>query len=118
MGNIPAEIAQLREDVLEDVELGVNLVKGNIALDKKKVLVLSIPYAIGWKAKVDGKTQELLCANVQNMGLLLEPGRHTVELSYETPCIKLGAFISALALIILAALLLSGRTVCSGKRNN
>ncbi|MBQ3294864.1 MAG: YfhO family protein [Erysipelotrichaceae bacterium] len=89
----------LKEDVLEDVEFSVNRIDGNIDLKKDKYMLLSIPYANGWKAYVDGKEKELLRANECYMALSLEKGSHTIELRYNTPFLKFGSLVSMVSII-------------------
>lgn len=94
----------LGEDVLENVEMSANRVRGTIHLDEAKWLQLSIPYSVGWTAKVDGALVPLSKSGGMYMGLMLEPGDHEVVLSYTTPYLKEGAMISAAGAVICAAL--------------
>ena len=89
----------LKEDVLEDVEFSINRIYGKISLNSDKYMLLSIPYAKGWKAYIDGKETELLKANECYMALSLEKGSHTIELKYKTPFLKLGALVSMISMI-------------------
>ncbi len=101
MSEMEAYADHLKEDVLTDIEMFTNGVKGKISLDTKKLLVLSIPYQSGWTAYVDEQKTDLLKANVMYMGLALDAGVHRVELRYREPGIRLSLIISAAGIIIL-----------------
>jgi len=100
----PARINKLKENVLEDVSLGINRLSGRIDLSEDKILVLSLPFSPGWSAKVDGVNQELKPANTMFMALPLTSGRHYIELQYFTPGLKLGLACTALGFIMLVFL--------------
>lgn len=94
MEDYPKQISALRQEILEQEELGVNFVKGTIRLSKDKILCLSIPYSKGFYAIVDGKKTSLLKANTMYMALPLTAGSHTIELYYRTPGLRIGICIS------------------------
>ena len=94
MDQYPQQIAKLKENVLENVNMGTNEITGTIHLDKKKIVCLSLPYSKGWKAYVDGKEQEILQANTMYMALDLDEGDHKIELRYFTPGLKAGILLS------------------------
>jgi hypothetical protein len=48
----------------------------------------------GWKAAVDGKSTDLLCADGTLLGLPLAPGRHVVVLTYAPDMFRIGLFVS------------------------
>ena len=84
------KISRLRENVLENIELGTDCLDGDISLEQRKILCIPTPYSRGWKAYVDGKEQEVLCLNLHYPGLVLESGDHHVHLEYEMPYGKAG----------------------------
>jgi uncharacterized membrane protein YfhO len=67
-----------------------NLIKGHIERDQPVMLFFSIPYDDGWKAEVDGVKKELEMIHYGFTGLLLDPGKHAIELRYEPPLSKVG----------------------------
>jgi uncharacterized membrane protein YfhO len=69
-------------------------------------MVLGIPYSKGWRAYVDGKKEKLLQANVMYMALPLTAGTHHIVLKYETPYLKTGLFVSLVAFLILAGVMI------------
>ena len=109
MDNYPAQINKLREDVLENINVGNDKVSGTINLKKNKILCLSIPYSKGWSAKLDGKKADLLKANSLFMALLLEAGEHKIELEYHVPGLRLGLCFFALGAAILSGMIIHDR---------
>ena len=95
MDDYADKVNALKEDVLENVIIDTNVVKGTISLSESKILCLSIPYSNGWTAYVDGEEQELLKANRMYCALELSEGEHEIELRYNTPGFKLGMLVSA-----------------------
>jgi uncharacterized membrane protein YfhO len=95
------EIEALKENVLENVKLQGNTVSGHISLTENKILVLSLPYNEGWKAFVNGKRVPLLRANIMYMGLPLKAGDYDIKLTYFTPGLALGIFLSVLGFLFL-----------------
>lgn len=99
----------LKENVLENVEVLTNKVKGTISLEEDKLLVLSIPYKGGWTAYVDGEETEILKANLMYMALPLAAGEHTIELHYTIPGLNISLMISAAGIVILVTALIVRR---------
>ena len=105
MNNYSSCINNLKTDILEDVKFSSNTVKGRINLEKNKLLCMSVPFSKGWTARVDGKKAELIKTNGMYCGLLLEKGKHIIELKYSTPGFKTGAIISVLSIAIFIVLI-------------
>jgi hypothetical protein len=66
--------------------------------------VLADENAPGWRATVDGAPAPVETADVLLRAVPLGPGAHRVELAYETPLLRAGVAISALAWLALAGL--------------
>lgn len=109
MDNYMKQVAALREDVMEQEEIGTNYVKGTIQLNQDKLLCLTIPYDQGWTAYVDGVKTELLQANTMFTALPLTAGQHTIELHYQTRGLKAGAAITAIGFILFLVIVVSGK---------
>jgi Bacterial membrane protein YfhO. len=105
MDNYPQQIDALREDVLENINIGTNSVSGTISLDTAKLLCLSIPYSSGWTAYVNGDKTELLRTNTMYSGLLLSPGEHKIDLQYKTVGIDLGFILSCVGFVLFIGLI-------------
>ncbi|MGE5303901.1 MAG: YfhO family protein [Alphaproteobacteria bacterium] len=69
--------------------------------DTPGFLVLADAYYPGWKAFMDGKESPIYRANFVMRAVFLPPGRHTVVFRYDPVSFKLGAAISAGALLLM-----------------
>ena len=112
MDEFDNQIDALKEDVLDNVELPTNGVRGTIDASKDELLFLSIPYSDGWSATVDGTEADIICANTAFMGIALSAGRHSIELRYATPGLGLGMTIGAGGLLAAGVLVV----VCELRR--
>lgn len=112
MDEFDGQIDALKEDVLDNVELPTNGVRGTIDASKDELLFLSIPYSDGWSATVDGAEANIICANTAFMGIALSAGRHSIELRYATPGLGLGMTIGAGGLLAAGVLVV----VCELRR--
>ena len=89
---------------LHETEFFTNSLKFRTETEKERLLCLSIPYAKGWSAKIDGKNLPLLRTQIGLTGMMVPPGEHEIELRYSTPYLKLGVLLSLLGLILFALL--------------
>lgn len=106
MTDTDKQVAKLAENTLENIQIGTDTVDGTVTLDRSKILLLTIPYCDGWTATVDGKEVQLLQANTMFSALALEPGEHTIHLTYCTPHLKAGLAVSVLGFAAFGATLL------------
>lgn len=106
MTDTDRQVAKLAENTLENIQIGTDTVDGTVTLDRSKILLLTIPYCDGWTATVDGKEAQLLQANTMFSALALEPGKHTIHLTYRTPHLKAGLTVSVLGFAAFCATLL------------
>ena len=67
--------------------------------DSDRYLYIAVPYSEGWHAKVDGKTSEIIRANIAFMAISLPSGNHTIEMTYSTPYLYAGWIISAVGTV-------------------
>lgn len=74
--------------------------KGDINLEEDSKILFTIPYDEGWNIKVDGKTVEQEKALEDLITINLEKGSHIIELKYTPKGLKIGIYISLLALFI------------------
>lgn len=100
MDTYAEKTAALKKNVLKNIHLHENSayalkeISGTIKADHRELLCLSIPYAKGWDAYVDGRKVNILHTNTMYMGIMLDQGYHTVRLVYHTPGLKEGMIIS------------------------
>ena len=102
------QVPRLLQTQLKQVDLHKNPISfatgkitGEIASPGEQILTFNLPYAEGWKLKIDGKKTDLFHVNVMFMGALLQEGAHRIELTYMTPGLYPGMFISILALVLM-----------------
>lgn len=105
MTGLEEQVAAMKEDTLENVEISTNRITGNISLDADKLLCFSIPYSQGWTLLVDGEETELLQTNVMYMGVPLTAGEHQIELRYATPYLKVGMLLTGVGFAAFIVLL-------------
>lgn len=98
MARFSDNIRSLQDTVLENITLGTDYITGSISLQDTRLLCLSIPYNTGWHAKVNGEEVPLQQVNKLFMGIVLQPGAYTIELTYQTPGLRTGLLISAATL--------------------
>jgi uncharacterized membrane protein YfhO len=89
-------------------------IKGSIDVTDAGVLLLSIPYDIGWKVKVDGEEVETFAWKDAFLALELDEGVHELEFFYSPP-----GFTEGLVVTIISAVIAIGIAiwkVCKKKR--
>ena len=106
MDNYVNQIEALRENTLQNVNIGTDIVTGNITLETPGLLCFSIPYSIGWEAYVDGQKTKLYQANIMHMALDLDAGAHEIKLVYKTPFLREGIYISIFGIVIFIVFIL------------
>lgn len=97
-----------RDSVLSDNSESFNLevlngrhVLGSANLLSNGILYLAIPYDQGFSAKVDGKVVPVLNVSDGFVGLELTADKHSIELDYFPPLLKIGLIISGLTLLTI-----------------
>ena len=97
-------------DVLADEQLSVTSydstsLSGHIDVREDGFLFLTIPYAEGWTAEVDGKKAEIVPVQDALMGIRLEKGNHDISLRYTPAGFREGLMISAVSVLFIAVLI-------------
>jgi len=77
---------------------------GHIDVKEDGLLFLSIPYAEGWSAEVDGETAEITPIQDALMGIKLTKGSHDIKLKYTPAGFKEGLLVSSVSVVLIAAL--------------
>ncbi|WP_435357335.1 YfhO family protein [Emticicia sp. SJ17W-69] len=92
-----------KQDTLQIKEFSPNLIKGDIQMGISKILFLAIPHDKGWSATVDGKNVTIEKVDAGLMGILLDRGKHQIELKFEPPYVREGTYVSIFSILIWGA---------------
>jgi uncharacterized membrane protein YfhO len=109
MESYMSDVNQRRSSVLSINHFDNNHVKGEIKLDRPKMLFFTLPFDPGWSVAVNGQPAELSRVNIGFSGLWLPAGEHTIELRYHLPHFKASLIVSILSIICLMILLWRSR---------
>lgn len=77
---------------------------GHIEVKEDGLMFMSIPYAEGWTATVDGKPAEIVSVQDALMGIKLVKGSHDITIKYTPAGFKEGILISAVSVFFIALL--------------
>ena len=104
-----ANIDKLKENPIEDLEIGVNDFKFKTNYDSKKMVVLTIPIDEGWTLySVDSNNQkeevEIIKAQGGFIGFVGQEGEMSYLLEYETPGLKYGVYGLSIGIFLLGVL--------------
>lgn len=69
-------------------------------LGEREILVFGDTYYPGWQATVDGQPTEIFPVNIKERGILLSKGNHEIIWQYQPKSILIGAWVSALSIIV------------------
>ena len=84
-------------------------VKYDVATDKNAFLVVSeVYYPAGWKAFIDGKRTEIYPVNHILRGVIIPPGKHTLEMKFISETYKLSLTLSLVGILATVLLLVAG----------
>jgi len=83
-------------------------VKVKATAERRSLLVLTDVHFPGWKATVDGKEVPIERVDYLLRGVVVPPGTHTVEFSYEPASFRAGWIIAVLGLLALLAAVVVG----------
>lgn len=108
----------LNRQTMELTSMTDRSVEGTIDVKEEGRLVLSIPADEGWTLYVDGKETEIEPLEKALIGVHLTEGKHTIRLHYTTPGLKIGAWISAGAILLAAISLITAQKIMKRKSEN
>ncbi|MBC2717650.1 MAG: YfhO family protein [Desulfobacteraceae bacterium] len=97
-------VEQKRTGSMDLTNFSQKKIKGEIFLEKKKLLFFSIPFDKGWKAFDNGHPVPIIQANIGFSGIILDKGAHRIELNYLPEYIKPALCVSIFFLIIYMAM--------------
>ena len=101
-----SDISLLRNDTLQLKYFDQNNIKGEISINNSKILFFSIPFDEGWSAKIDGKNAKINIVDYGLMGLLVEKGKHFIELNYYPPWYNIGKKYTLIGVILYILLII------------
>ncbi len=84
----------LSKEVLKITKYGPNSIKGTVDVENAATLYTSIPYDLGWSAKVDGKPAKIAPLMDAMVTLPLTPGKHAIELKFIPDGFGVGLWVS------------------------
>ena len=97
--DVLAKLKERKKSSMKQIQYEGNHFRGVYHAKKDQILCVTIPYSKGWKATVNGKRAKIYKANGMFMGIIMKKGTQNVKLDYETPGLKIGAYISLAAWI-------------------
>ena len=97
-------LSTLGDEQLEVTSYDTTSLNGHIDVNEDGLMLLTIPYAEGWTAEVDGKEVEIVPVQNALMGIMLEKGSHDISLKYTPAGFKAGLAVSICAIVVIAAL--------------
>lgn len=96
-----AAIEERKENVLENLEIGTNIISGEADCTENMLVLFTIPYGKGWKAYIDGQEQPVYKADIGFLAIEMSEGKHTVLLKYMTPGLLPGCICATAGIIVL-----------------
>lgn len=97
--DVLARLKERKENSMKQIQYEGNHFRGVYHAKKDQILCVTIPYSKGWKATVNGNRTKIYKSNGMFMGIIMKKGTQSVKLDYETPGLKIGAWISLVAWI-------------------
>ena len=95
-------LSVLGDEQLEVTSYDATSLSGHIDVLEDGLLFLTIPYAEGWTAQVDGKEAEIVPIQDALMGIKLEKGSHDIAIKYTPAGFNAGLCISAVSILFIA----------------
>ncbi len=88
------------EETLQNVQLSMNQIDGDITVSKDKLLSVSMIHNDGWSVTVDGKEAPLCKVNGIFLGVQLPAGTHHVRFTYRTPWLTEGLICAGAGILL------------------
>lgn len=112
----PNLIKSVGESVV-NYQANSNRIVMEVETSQDGILFIADAWFPGWKARIDGKSQEILKANYDFMAITLEKGVHEVILEYQPTSFEQGKMVSLISGSILFLLFLYGAYTQKFSRN-
>lgn len=102
LGQLQKDVYSVKQNQLNLTYLGKLKLKGEINIpENDETLMTTIPYNKGWHVKVDGKKVKPKEALETFIGIPMDKGKHSVELSFWPPMLNLGILVTLISWGIL-----------------
>ncbi len=75
--------------------------RAEVNIDEDRVLFVSIPYDIGWKAYIDDTVVPILRGDLGFQTMIVPKGYHVIEMRYNTPLMGIGLILSVMGIVII-----------------
>lgn len=86
--------------------------RGNVSVEKDRMLLFAIPYREGWHIYIDGKATETYRADYGFIACQIDSGEHVIEVRYENRVYLMGMIFSGGGILIWLTLV----EVCYAKK--
>ena len=97
-------LATLGDEQLEVTTYDSTSLTGRVDAKEDGLLFLTIPYAEGWTAEVDGEEAKIVPIQDALMGIKLSKGSHDITIRYVPAGFKPGLWISVVSILFVAIL--------------
>ncbi len=97
--DVQQDIEKLNQADFQVEDIKDNYLRGNVNINKEGILSFSTLYNKGWEVLVDGKKVETL-KNKYFLAINISKGKHTIEMNYKTPYLKIGLILSVISWLI------------------
>lgn len=117
--NSVVESATISQNSAENKILHKNFgqsIEINTLVEENGLLVISNSYYPGWVGYIDGTRTRTIATNINQTGIEIPPGDHTVTLKYEPRSVKIGASVSTITFIMLLLYLYFNKELGSKNR--
>lgn len=81
-------------------------IRGSIRTDNPGLLLLQIPFDVGWNVTIDDRATELFEVDFGLMAILITSGEHDVCLDYSPPGLVIGSILSIISWSIFVLLIM------------
>lgn len=98
------QVDQLAKESLSLTAFDNTHIIGKVGVAQKKLMYMSLPWDGGWSLTVDGKPRDKEVLFAGMTGVYLDPGQHTIELTYKLRYLGTGIMLSVLGLLLYAGL--------------
>ncbi len=102
---LPSQMTDIDEFVFDKQKTKGDVIQGSIDVTSDGYFKLSVPYADGFKAYVDGKETEVTCVDTAFIGFPLSQGHHDIKIIFTAPLKNEGLMMSGAGALILAVLI-------------